>query len=66
MKKFKETGELRYMYQTELGKVYFKYNMAFGAHKDLSKRIISDKVLRDKAFGIVINPYYDGYQQVRK
>ena len=31
--------------------------------KDLARRTGSDKVLRDKAFDIAKNPYYDGYQR---
>ena len=36
--------------------------MAYGESKDLVKRNQSDKVLRDKAFEIAIDPKYDGYQ----
>ena len=37
--------------------------MAYGKSKDLIKRTQSDKVLKDKAFKIAINPKYDGYQR---
>ena len=37
--------------------------MANGDFKDLAKTTASDKVLRDKAFNIAINPKYDGYQR---
>ena len=37
--------------------------MAYGDLKDLARRITSDKALRDKAFNIVKNPKYDGYQR---
>ena len=37
--------------------------MAYGDFKDLARRTASDKVLRDKAFNIVKNPKYDGYQR---
>ena len=37
--------------------------MAYGDFKDLKKRTASDKILRDKAFNIVKNPKYDGYQR---
>ena len=36
--------------------------MAYEDCKDLSRRIASDKVLRNKAFNIAKNPKYDGYQ----
>ena len=35
----------------------------YGDFKDLAKRTISDKGLRDKAFNIGKNPRYDGYQR---
>ena len=37
--------------------------MAYGKYKDLEKRTQSDKVSKDKAFAIVNNPKYDGYQR---
>ena len=37
--------------------------MAYGNFKDLPSRTDSSKVLRDKAFNIVKNPNYDGYQR---
>ena len=37
--------------------------MAYGKSKDLVKRTQSDKVFRDKAFKIAINPKYDGYRR---
>ena len=39
------------------------YNMTDRDSKDLSRRTASDKVLPDKAFNIVKNPKYGGYQQ---
>ena len=36
--------------------------MAYGAYKDLPRRISSDKVLLDKKFAIAIDPKYDEYQ----
>ena len=37
--------------------------MAYGGLKDLAKRTVSDKPLRDKVFNIAKNPQYDGYQR---
>ena len=48
IKKFKQTGDTRYIYAD---------------HKDLINRTKSDKVLRDKAYDIASNPEYDGYQR---
>ena len=33
------------------------------AYKELNRRTFTDKVLRDKAFNIVKDPKYDGYQR---
>ena len=63
IKKFKETGDSRYIYQNELDKACFQHDMAYGDFKDLNKRTAADKVLRDKAFYIAKNPKYDGYQR---
>ena len=35
----------------------------YGDFKDLDRRTVSDKILRDKAFNIAKNPKYDGYQR---
>ena len=37
--------------------------MAYGYFKDLPKRTATDNVLRDKAFKIVSDQKYDGYQR---
>ena len=37
--------------------------MAYGKSNDLAKKTQSDKVLRDKAFKIVSDPKYEGYQR---
>ena len=62
IKKFKETGDSRYIFQNELDKACFQLDTAFGYFKDLNRRTASDKVLRDKTFDIVKNPKYNGYQ----
>ena len=47
-KKIKETGYSSYIYQSELDKACFQYDMAYGYFKDLNIRTFADKVLRDK------------------
>ena len=37
--------------------------MTYGDFKDLARRTVSDKVLKDKAFNIAKSPRYDGYQR---
>ena len=62
IQKFKEIGDLNYIYQNELDKASFQHAIARGDFKDLKRRTASDKILRDKAFNIAKNPKYDGYQ----
>ena len=59
IKKFKETGDSRYIYQNELD----KDDIAYGDLKDLNRRKAADKILRDKAFNVATNPKYDGHQR---
>ena len=62
-KKFKQTGDTRYIYRNELDKACFQHDSAYAYYKDLINRTKSDKVLRDKAYNIDSNPKYDGYQR---
>ena len=50
IKKFKGTGDSRYIYQNELDKACFQHDMAYGDFKDLNKRI--DKLLLIKYYVI--------------
>ena len=63
IKKFKQTGDMRYIYRNELDKACFQHDSAYADHKDLINRTRSDKVLRDRAYDIASNPEYDGYQR---
>ena len=63
IKKFKQTGDMCYIYRNELDKAYFQHDSAYADHKDLINRTEADKVLRDKAYDIASNPEYDGYQR---
>ena len=63
IQKFEETRNPQYIYQNELDKSCFQHDMGYGDFKDLSRRIASDKILRDKVFNIAKNPKYDGYQR---
>ena len=58
-----KTGNTDFIYKNELDKACFQHDMAYGKPKDLGKRTQSDKVLREKAFKIVSDPKYDGYQR---
>ena len=63
IQKIKETGDNSYIYKNELDKACFQRDMAYGDFKDLKRRTVSDKTLRDKAFNIAKSPKYDGYQR---
>ena len=63
IQKFRETGDMNYIYKNELDKACFQHNMVYGDFKDLKRRTFSDEVLRDKAFNIAKNPKYDGYRR---
>ena len=63
IKKFKQTGDTRYIYRNEFDKACFQHDSAYAAHKVLINRTEADKVLRDKAYDIASNPEYDGYQR---
>ena len=43
IQKFKETGDIRYIYQNELNKICFQHDMAYGNFKDSTRRTGSDK-----------------------
>ena len=63
IEKIKESGDSRYIYENELDKACIQLDMSFGDFKDLNRRTIADKVLRDKAFNIAKNLKYHKYQR---
>ena len=63
IKKFKQTGDTRYIYRNDLDKACFQHDSAYADNKDLINRTKADKVLKDKAYNIASNPQYDGYQR---
>ena len=62
IQKFRETGNLKHLYRNELDKACFAHDAAYYNSKDLAKRTISDKILKDRAYGIARNWGYDGRQ----
>ena len=63
IQKFKETGDTNYIYMNELDKACFVHDAAYSDSKDLTKRTVADKILKNKAFDIAKDPKYDGYQR---
>ena len=49
------------MYKNELHKACFDLDAANSISKDLAKRIISEKIFKDKAYSIPVNPKYNWY-----
>ena len=47
----------------ELDKVCFPHDVAYSDSKDLAKRFISDKILKDRDYEIAINSKYNEYQR---
>ena len=63
IQKFKETGDTNYRYKNELDKACFAHDAAYSDSKDLTKRTVGDKILKNKAFDIAKDPKYDGHQR---
>ena len=65
VKKFKnsEKGNLKTIYKNILVKTCFAHDAAYSDRKDLAKRTVSDKILKDRAHKIAINLKYDRYQR---
>ena len=63
IQKFKETGDTNYIYKNELEKACFVHDVAYSDSKDLTKRTVADKILKNKGFDIAKDPKYDGYQR---
>ena len=63
IQKFRETGDTNYIYKNELDKACFVHDAAYSDSKDLTKRTVADKILKNKAFDIAKDAKYDGYQR---
>ena len=63
IQKFKETGDLNFICKHELDKTCFAHDSMYFNSNDLAKRTISDKVLKNRASEIALNPEYGGYQR---
>ena len=63
IQKFRETGNLKYLYRNELGKACFAHDTTYSNSKDLVKTTISDNILKDRAYEIARNRNYHGYQR---
>ena len=63
IQKFKETGDTNYVYKNQLDKACFVHDATYSDSKDLTKRTVADKILKNKAFDIAKDAKHDGYQR---
>ena len=63
IQKFNETGDTNYLFKNKLEKPCFVHDAAYSDSKDLTKRTIADKNLKNRAFDIAKDPKYDGYRR---
>ena len=61
IQKLRKTGKLKNLYRNELDKACFTHNAAYSDSKDLTKRIISGKILKDRAHETPKNCRHDRY-----
>ena len=66
IQKFRETGNLKRLYRSEIDKACFAHDAAYSDSKYLANRTISDKILKDRAYEIARSREYDGYQRALK
>ena len=53
IQKFREISNLKHLHRNELDKACFAHYGAYSGSKDLAKRTISDKILKDRAYEII-------------
>ena len=63
IKKFREKDNLKHLYRNELDETSFAYDETHSDSKNLGKRTISHKILKDRAEEIAGNCKYDGCQR---
>ena len=49
IKKFRETGDLKHLYRNDLEITCFAHDKGYSNKKDVAKRTISDKILKERA-----------------
>ena len=54
---------MKYFYRNELDQACVTHDAACSDSKDLVKRTISDKILKERVYEIARNRKYDGYQR---
>ena len=54
---------MKHLYRNKLDKACFIHDAAYSDSKDLAKRTISGKILKDRAYEIARDRNHDGYQR---
>ena len=62
IQKFRETRNLKHLYRNKLDKACFAHDAAYSNSKDLARRTILDKILKDRPYEMARNCNYDGCQ----
>ena len=55
---------MKHLYRSGLDKSCFAHDAVYSVSKDLAKRTVAEKVLKDWAYEIARNPNYHGYQSI--
>ena len=58
IQKFKETGDLNHIYETELNKACVAH-AAYADSKNLAKETVSGKILKERIYESALNSKYD-------
>ena len=62
-KSLKKLCDTNYVYKNELDKACFVHDAAYSDSKDLTKRTVADKILKNKAFDIAKDPNMIGIKE---
>ena len=63
IQEFRERGNSKHLYRYELDKSCFAHDRAYFESKDLAKKIISVKILKDRTYEPARNHKNDGYRR---
>ena len=63
IEKSRGTGNLKHLYENDLDNTCFVHDAANSDSKDLAKRTISDKILKERVYKIARNHDYDGFER---
>ena len=64
IKKIWETINLKYIYNNEFNQACFAQDAAYSDTKELTKRTLSEKILKGRAYEIARKPIHDKHQRI--